>query len=184
MKMELPNKKYQIIYADPPWKYYQNWGNGCMKHHYKGMETEEIKNLPIKNITDDNCHLYLWVTNPFIQEGLDVCKAWGFEHKQVLTWIKTAKNGKPKMCMGYYFRGCTEHIIFGVKGKLPRLRKDMRNIVFANTRGHSQKPDIIRKIIIEHSGNLPRIELFARTRREGWDAWGNEVPKEEQRILK
>jgi len=182
--MELPNKKYEIIYADPPWKYKQNWGNGCVKHHYPTMETKEIKNLPIGNISNNNCHLYLWVTNPFLQEGLDVCKAWGFEYKQLLTWVKLDKKKKIKMCMGYYFRGATEHIIFGVKGKLPRLRKDLKNVFLEVQTEHSKKPAIIRDIIIKHSGDLPRIELFARQRIDGWDAWGLEVPKETQKELR
>jgi len=181
--MELPKKKYQIIYADPPWRYNQNWGNGCVKHHYDTMKTKDIEELPIKDISADDCHLYLWVTNPFLKEGLDVCKAWGFEYKQLLTWVKTSNNGKPKMCMGYYFRGCTEHIIFGVKGKLPRLRKDLRNVIFAKQTKHSSKPDIIRSIIVKHSGNLPRVELFARNRIEGWDCYGNEVPSTIQKLI-
>jgi len=120
--------------------------------------------------------LYLWVTNPFLQEGLDVCQAWGFEYKTLITWIKTYKDGTPEMGMGYYFRSCTEHIIFGVKGKMKCLNKNTRNMFKEiNPRLHSQKPAMVRDLIVECSGDLPRIELFARRKVEGWDCWGNEV---------
>ena len=180
--MELPNKKYNIIYIDPPWKYKENWGNGAVKHHYPTMKFEDIKKLKIQNLADDNCHIYLWVTNPFIQEGLELIKVWGFNYKQIVTWIKT-KKGKPMMGLGYYFRVCTEHCIFAVKGKLPRLDKSIKNIIFSEQTKHSTKPPEFRNIIIRHSGDLPRIELFARERVKGWDTWGNEVPNEEQEVL-
>ena len=121
-------KKYNIIYADPPWKYKENWGNGAVKHHYDTLDFEALKNMKIKDISDKNCHLYLWVTNPFLKEGLELLKEWGFEYKQTITWIKTYKNGSPIMGLGYYFRVCTEHCLFAVKGKLPRLDKSMKNV--------------------------------------------------------
>ena len=114
--MELPNKKYNIIYADPPWQYKRNGGKSA-ESIYNVMDLDDIKNMPIQDITEDQAHLYLWVTNPFIKEGLEVCESWGFEYKTMLTWVKTYKDGTPVMGMGYYFRGCTEHIIFGVKNK-------------------------------------------------------------------
>ena len=114
--IKFPNKKYNIIYADPPWQYKRN-GNHSAESVYNVMSIEDIKKMPVEDISEDQSHLYLWVTNSFIQEGLDVCKAWGFEYKTLITWLKTYKDGTPVMGMGYYFRGCTEHIIFGVKGK-------------------------------------------------------------------
>jgi len=177
--MKFPNKKYNIIYADPPWKYKENWGNGAVKHHYSTMDISDIKHLPVESIADDNCHLYLWVTNPFIAEGLEVCREWGFNYKQLVTWVKTYKTGDPVMGLGYYFRVCTEHCIFGVKGKLPRINKSIKNLIVAPKRKHSQKPDDFRDVIIAHSGDLPRIELFAREATDGWDMWGNEVPDEQ-----
>jgi|TARA_R100001530_G_scaffold70370_1_gene49859 site-specific DNA-methyltransferase (adenine-specific) len=171
-----PDKKYNIIYADPAWQYKENWGNGSNEHTYSTMKTDDIKNLPVKNITNDKAHLYLWVTNPFIKEGLEICKGWGFEYKTLITWIKTYKDGTPEMGMGYYFRSCTEHIIFGVKGKMKCLNKNTRNMFKEiNPRLHSQKPAMVRDLIVECSGDLPRIELFARRKVEGWDCWGNEV---------
>jgi len=170
-----PDKKYNIIYADPPWKYKRD-GNHSAASVYDVMELEDIKNLNVKSISEDQSHLYLWVTNPFLQEGLDVCQAWGFEYKTLITWIKTYKDGTPEMGMGYYFRSCTEHIIFGVKGKMKCLNKNTRNMIKEiNPRLHSKKPSMIRNLIVECSGDLPRIELFARRKVEGWDCWGNEV---------
>lgn len=168
-------KKYQIIYADPPWKYKENWGNGAVHHHYKSLSIDELKALPVGGLADVDCHLYLWVTNPFIQEGLDLIKAWGFEYKQIITWVKISKDGATRMGLGYYFRGTTEHCLFAVKGKLPRINKSIKNILFAEHAKHSRKPDIFRDIIVAHSGDRERVELFARQKIKGWDSWGNEV---------
>ena len=130
----------------------------------------------MEDIVAEQAHLYLWVTNPFIATGLEVCEAWGFEYKTLITWIKTYKDGTPEMGMGYYFRGCTEHIIFGVKGKKKVLNKTTRNMFTErNPRLHSQKPASVRDLIVECSGDVPRIELFARQVALGWDSWGNEV---------
>ena len=173
-----PDKKYKIIYADPPWKYKENWGNGSNEHTYPTMTNADILALPIRSILDDQAHLYLWVTNPFLELGLQVCREWGFEYKTLITWIKTYSNGTPEMGMGYYFRGCTEHIIFGVKGKMKCLNKTTRNMIqTVNPKKHSEKPSIFRDMIVSTSGDVSRIELFARHRVEGWDAWGNEVKK-------
>jgi len=171
--------KYNIIYADPPWKYKESWGNGSNEHTYPTMTNSDIEALPVSDITADQAHLYLWVTNPFIEQGLAVCKAWGFEYKTLITWIKTYSNGVPEMGMGYYFRGCTEHIIFGVKGKKKVLNKTTKNMFMEkNPRKHSQKPASTRDLIVASSGDLPRIELFARQQVKGWDTWGNEVPND------
>jgi len=183
--IEFPNKKYNIIYADPPWKYKEDWGNGSYKHTYKAMDIEEIKNLPVKKISDEKAHLYLWVTNPFLREGLDVCEAWGFEYKTLITWVKTYKNKVPEMGMGYYFRSSTEHIIFGVRGKMKIKNKITKNVIIEpnDRKLHSKKPDSVREMIVRCSGDLPRIELFARERVEGWDAWGNELPNTIQKNI-
>ena len=166
--------KYSIIYADPPWQYKRN-GNKSAESVYDVMTLEEIKEMPIQNITEDQAHLYLWVTNPMIKEGLQVCESCGFEYKTMLTWVKTYQDGSPIMGMGYYFRGCTEHIIFGVKNKKLCNNKKTKNIIFSNQRKHSQKPIEVKELILNASGDLPRIELFAREKTEGWDAWGNEL---------
>lgn len=173
--------KYQIIYADPPWRYKESWGNGSNEHSYPTMSVEDICALLVSEIADTESHLYLWVTNPFLAEGLKVCEAWGFEYKTLLTWVKLYPHGGKEMGMGYYFRGCTEHIIFGVKGKKKTLNKTTRNLFEeVNSRRHSEKPESFKKMIVECSGDVPRIELFARQKTEGWDVWGNEVESDIQ----
>ena len=174
--INFPNKKYNIIYADPPWQYKRNGGKSA-ESKYDVMSLDAIKDLPVNNISEDNSHLYMWVTNPFISEGLEVCKSWGFEYKTLLTWVKTYKDGSPIMGMGYYFRGATEHIIFGVKGKKLCNNRNTKNIFFNIQRQHSQKPSCVKEIIVKSSGDLSRIELFAREETDGWDCWGNETKK-------
>jgi len=175
--IQLPDKKYNIIYADPPWKYKENWGNGSNEHTYETMSFDDICKLPIKDITEDSAHIYLWVTNPFLHEGIHLLKEWGFEYKTLITWVKTYRDGTPEMGMGYYFRGCTEHMLFGIKGKMKILNKNTKNM-FTETNPrqlHSKKPASVRDLIVECSGDLPRIELFARQKINGWDSWGYEV---------
>jgi len=176
-----PNKKYDVIYADPPWKYDENWGNGSNEHTYPTMTIKDIKELPVEKISKDKSHLYMWVTNPFLVDGtgIEVVKSWGFKPKTLLTWRKTYKDGTPEMGMGYYFRSCTEHIIFAVKGDKKCENKTTKNhFDMVNPRWldglHSQKPDKFREII-EKCSSGSKIELFARQKTEEWDVWGNEV---------
>ena len=174
--MNFPDEKYQIVYADPPWKYKESWGNGSNEWTYPTMGNQDILNMGISNVVADNAHLYLWVTNPFLYMGLEVCKQWGFEYKTLITWVKTYKDGTPEMGMGYYFRSCTEHIIFGAKNKMKCINKTTKNMFSAvNLKKHSQKPTEVRDMIVRCSGDLPRIELFAREEVDGWDALGNEI---------
>jgi len=172
-----PDKKYQIIYADPPWNYADQGCQGTMANHYKGMKLNDIFNLPIKNITDINCILFLWTTNPFLKEGLEVIEKWGFIYKTIaFQWIK-----KNKSDCGFFFglgrwtRGNTEPCLLATKGKPKRINNNISQLIFEPIRKHSQKLDIVRDKIIELVGDLPRIELFAREKREGWDVWGDEV---------
>jgi len=152
--------------------------------HYATMALEEIKELSINNITEDNAHLYLWVTNPKIQLGFEVMKAWGFQYQTIITWVKIRKDGKvDRGGLGFYFRGATEHILFGTKGKLS-IPSDKRipNVIHCMRNGHSVKP-IKMYAIIESVSFPPYIELFARQRREGWDCWGNELPITTQKVI-
>jgi len=175
--MELPNKKYKTILVDPPWKYGKGFGYGAGEY-YSLMDLKEIIGLNIGNkLADENCHLYLWIPNSIIQQGLDVMKSWGFEFKTIITWVKH------RSIFGYYFKGQSEQLLFGVKGKLPPQDRNQTTIINGKIRNHSQKPDEQFKVI-EKVSPSPRIELFARQRREGWDAWGNEVPNEIQSKLK
>ena len=184
--MELPKKKYKIIYADPPWSYDRKVGQGVACEQYDTMDIEDIKNLPIKRLADDDCALFIWVTFPKLNEGLEVIKAWGFTLKTVaFNWIKTNSDGSPFFGIGFYTKSNGEICILATKGKtLKVLDNSISQIVMSRKSKHSSKPHICYSMIERLFGDLPRIELFARTKREGWDAWGNEVPKEEQRLLK
>ena len=176
------NKKYNIIYADPPWSYRDKRDKhprlcGGASAHYNTMTIEEIKNLPVNKLADDNCMLFLWLTFPNLQEGLDVIKAWGFTYKTLgFSWIKTnKKNGKPFFGIGYYTKSNCEVCLIGVKGKPIVVSNKVSSVIISPREEHSKKPDIVRDKIVELCGDLPRIELFARQKAEGWDVWGNEV---------
>ena len=136
------------------------------------MKTEDIKNLPVQSIADEECWLYMWVTNNFLVEGLDIMEHWGFKYITNLVWAKNT------IGLGYYFRGQHEICLFGKKGNLKPLVKNESTLVKANKAEHSKKPhEFYTKI--ENQSHGPRIELFARNIRKGWDAWGNEVLREE-----
>ncbi len=176
--------KYRTIVADPPWRYTKatldSYAPGTAEGEYGTLAVSEIAHLPIRELVADDAHLYLWVTNPILTEqrtdagALSVVRAWGFEPKTILTWHKLGGAG-----MGWYFRGDTEHVIFAVRGRgaiAPALRVSNH---FAAAKGrHSAKPDRFYEIV-ERVSPEPRLELFARRRRYGWDVWGNEAPTEQ-----
>ncbi len=175
------NKKYQIIYADPPWdvKRGPDWNsNGPSKPlPYPTMSIEEISALPVLKIVDRNAHLYLWTINKYIPETYAIAKAWGFKPSCLLTYCKP-RHG---IGIGGTFVQTTEHLLFCRRGTLS-ARKRIDTIWFEQPRlAHSEKPDFFRSLIVEVSGDLPRIELFARSfspmfpKMPGWDVWGNEV---------
>ena len=180
-------KKYQIIYADPPWSY-RNMGNiqGVANVHYQTMSNKDICNLPIGELAEKNSILFLWATFPKLQEALDVITAWGFEYKTVgFVWIKKNKNGGNFFGVGWYTKSNVEICLIGVKGKAPKESNSVSQIIETVREEHSRKPDIVRDRIIELCGDLPRIELFTRPKPQmrldgtntfdGWDVWGNEV---------
>ena len=178
--MEFPKKKYRTIYADPPWplKWQANKQHGMKPLQYPTMTIAEIASLPVKDIADDCSTLYLWTTNQFLHEALGIVRIWGFQYRMLWTWCKN--NG-----MGGHPRNATEHIIIASRGSnktLGRNAKATLNWAEHPRLKHSEKPELFRQLI-EKFGAEPRIELFARRRIGGWDAWGNEVPKEEQRII-
>tara|TARA_R110002020_G_scaffold6986_3_gene29492 strand:- start:927 stop:1469 length:543 start_codon:yes stop_codon:yes gene_type:complete len=180
--MELPKKKYKIIYADPPWSYKDKRDKhprmcGGASSHYKTMSIEDIKNLPITEISDDNCMLFMWTTFPNLQEGLDVIKAWGFKYKTLgFSWIKlNKKNLKPFFGIGHYTKSNCEVCLIGIKGKPPIASNYVSSVLQEPREEHSKKPNIVRDKIVELCGDLPRIELFARNQTDKWDSWGNEV---------
>ena len=178
-KHMLPNEKYQIIYADPPWSY-KTWtakgGHKSASAHYNTMTTKDIAELPVHQIADTNCTLFLWATYPNLPEAFRVMQAWGFQYKTAaFTWVKTYKSGKPVMGLGYWTRANAEICLLGIKGKPKRIHKGVSQIIISPLREHSRKPDEARDRIVQLMGDIPRIELFARQWNDGWDAWGNEV---------
>lgn len=181
MKVDIfnTNKKYNIIYADPPWSY-RNMGNiqATASSHYNTMNQKDIEEMGeiIKKISDDNCMLFLWATFPKIQEALDTIKAWGFEYKTIgFNWIKKNKNGSNFFGVGWYTKSNSEVCLIGVKGKPFKQSNSVSQIIETVREEHSKKPAIVRDKIVEFCGDIPRIELFARQTCDGWDCWGNEV---------
>jgi len=174
-------KKYQIIYADPPWKYQDTQKSGGTAYfgasvRYPVMNNKDICNLPINELTDKNCVLFIWATSPLLPEALEVIKSWGFKYKTIaFCWNKQSKNGKWISNMGRWTMGNVEICLLGVKGKPQRIIKNIKQLVIAERKRHSEKPEEVRNRIVELMGNLPRIELFARQKTDGWDVWGNEV---------
>jgi N6-adenosine-specific RNA methylase IME4 len=156
--------KYKIIYADPPWKYQDKGCNGNCKAHYKTMSIKELCELPIKDLADDNCVLFLWATYPMLKEALQLIDSWGFKYKSIaFQWIKKNKKGVGNFYgLGRWTRGNTEPCFIAVKGKPQRLSKSIFQIIESPLREHSRKPDIVRQRIIELIGDLPRIELCKR----------------------
>ncbi|MFA6364241.1 MT-A70 family methyltransferase [Methanoregula sp.] len=186
-----PDKKYQVIYADPAWQYRnKNTGGhantilGCAKsgaaQKYDVMSTEEICALPVPSISSRNCVLFLWATTPLLPDAFKVMDAWGFEYKTAIYWRKIMSLG-----MGFWFRGQVEVCLFGIKGNVPAFHCQHPNFLQTKAGPHSRKPkelfDIIGPCIEKMT---PKIELFARQRIEGWDCWGNQIPDEEQKLLK
>lgn len=181
--MNFPNKKYNIIYADPPWtfKTYSDKGkeHKSAECHYECMTKKDIQNLPVADIAADNCVLFLWVTFPCLEEGLELIKKWGFEYKTcAFNWVKRNKKSDSWFWgLGYWTRSNSELCLLATKGHPQRVSKSVHQICDARVREHSRKPDEIRDKIVELCGDLPRIELFARTSSNGWDVWGNETDK-------
>ena len=181
--------KYNIIYADPPWSYRDKRDKhprlcGGANKHYSTMSIEEIKTLPIGNISAENCMLFLWVTFPCLQEGLDVIQAWGFKYKTVaFSWLKTNKrNGKPFFGIGYYTKSNTEVCLLGVKGKPIKVSNKVSSVLISPRMGHSVKPGEARIRIKQLCGDIPAVELFAREQTEGWDCWGDQAVSKKELV--
>ena len=181
-------KKYQIIYADPPWRYndrrntHTRFCGGAMAH-YSVMDYKDIAKLPIPQLSAESAVLFCWATFPMLKEALYVIEQWGFKYKTLgFSWIKTnKKNGKPFFGIGYYAKSNCEVCLMAVKGKIikPASNK-VSSVIIAPRREHSRKPDEAIERIVELFGDLPRIELFAREKTPGWDVWGNEVDSDIQ----
>lgn len=177
-------RRYATIVIDPPWRYTVNNPGAPEKRchsaedHYLTLYQHEIAALPVAELAARNAHLYMWVTNPVLTEqrlrgpsAVDIVRYWGFEPKTLLTWVKSEKGSG----LGFYWRGDTEHVIFAVRGSLPIEPAHRISNVFRASRGrHSQKPEIFLDLV-ETVSPPPRLEMFARRNRLGWDTWGNEA---------
>lgn len=177
-----PNRKYSIIYADPPWNFNFQKRNGLSQKAkdalYKTMSGQEIKDLPVGELADDNSILFLWIMNSELPLALDVIKSWGFTYKTVaFFWIKTTKNGLLHFGGGNWTRSNPEICLLATKGNIKRISASVRNTILSPVREHSRKPDEIRSRIVDLVGDLPRIELFAREKSPGWDCWGDQTDK-------
>lgn len=182
-------EKFKIIYVDPPWSFNnKNTGGNMLSGadaHYSTMNHKDICNLPINELADENCVLFMWWVASQPLEALKVVESWGFTLKTMsgFNWVKTTKHGKLGFGMGFWTRAGSELCLIAVKGKPKRINAGIRSVeltdidetIFAENEKHSKKPDIFRDRIVELMGDLPRIELFARQQSEGWSVFGNEV---------
>lgn len=184
----MKRKKYQIIYADPPWEYKLSGSRinsrGMAKQHYNTMTTDEICNLPIKDIKTENALCFLWATFPNIKEAIKVLEAWGFIYKTAaFVWVKKNKKSNTNFLgMGAYTRANAEVCLLGIskktKAKQQVIANNVHQIIESPIQKHSKKPEIVRDKIVQLLGDVQRIELFARQKTGGWDSWGNEVEKD------
>lgn len=175
-------KRYSIIYADPPWAYLwgtgKDGGNFAPEKHYPTMSTDEICAMNVKSLRNTNCVLALWATAPCLPDAFRVLDAWGFKYKTVLfVWVKlNPKSGTIVCGPGSYTRSACEYLLLGMRGHIKRLSTEPISQVLLEPRTrHSAKPDMVRRHLVSIFGDLPRLELFARTTTAGWDVFGNEV---------
>lgn len=181
---------FRTILADPPWQFMNSTGKMAPEHRrlhrYSTLTQQDILEMPVVQLADEKCHLYLWVPNALIAEGLEVMKRWGFEYKSNIVWYKTRKDGGPDgRGVGFYFRNVTELILFGVRGKNNRTLKPGRtqtNIIVKQRREHSRKPDE-QYPLIESCSPGPFLELFARNAQLGWKAWGNQIDADHGHVV-
>lgn len=175
-------RKFSTVLADPPWQFKNRTGKMAPEHkrlsRYPTLTLQEIKDIPVEAAVNDTAHLYLWVPNALLNEGLQVMECWGFTYKTNLIWYKIRKDGGPdRRGVGFYFRNVTEMILFGVRGKKARTLQPGRsqeNIILSQKREHSRKPDE-QYDVIEACSKGPYLELFARGYRKNWNCWGNQV---------
>lgn len=173
---------FRTVLADPPWRFANRTGKIAPEHHrlsrYETLSTDEICALPVEALTTEPAHLYLWVPNALLPDGLRVMQAWGFEYKSNIVWHKVRKDGgSDGRGVGFYFRNVTELLLFGVRGKNARTEAPARsqvNVISSRKREHSRKPDE-QYNLIERCSSGPYLELFARGIRSGWTVWGSQA---------
>ncbi len=173
--------RFGTVLADPPWQFANRTGKMAPEHkrlhRYKTMSLPEICSLPVRDVVMDQAHLYLWVPNALLAEGLEVMKAWGFTYKTNIVWYKVRKDGGPDgRGVGFYFRNVTELLLFGIRGRLRTLQpgRTAVNMMISRKQEHSVKPDLAYDLI-EKCSSGPYLELFARKNREGWIQWGDQA---------
>ncbi len=171
--------KYDLIYADPPWRYNDNNTRGAAEHHYDSMSAEELQGMDIKRLSKENSALAMWTTFPLLKDSLSVMEAWSFPYKTILfVWVKThgASNGSLAMGNGHYTRSNAELCLLGIQGKgLPILDKSILNTPLFPRRKHSQKPKEFHIMLERLFGEVSRLELFARDGMPGWHSHGNQI---------
>lgn len=181
-KQFIGNRKFSTILADPPWQFQNRTGKVAPEHkrlsRYPTLPLKDIMDIPVKDVIADTAHLYLWVPNALLPEGLEVLKAWGFQYKTNLIWYKIRRDGGPdRRGVGFYFRNVTEILLFGVKGSNGRTLdpgRSQENIITTQKREHSRKPDEQYQLI-ESCSRGPFLEMFARGNRPDWICWGNQA---------
>ena len=170
-------KKYSVIYADPPWKYRATSNARSPEAHYPTMRTQDICALPVAEIADENCALFIWATMPKLKEAFAVIEAWGFKFKTAaFVWIKLNPNSDRLFWgMGAWTRSNAELCLFAAKGQPQRKSASVHQVIISHVEEHSKKPEEARRRIEALMGDVTKIELFARRTSPGWDVWGNEV---------
>jgi site-specific DNA-methyltransferase (adenine-specific) len=182
-------KKYQVIYADPPWSYYNDMSvtpehvgkNVLINPPYPVLSSKDIKSIPVAEIADEHCLLFVWTTDYHLKKAIEVINSWGFEYKTVgFAWQKLNKKNQPVVSTGgaYTMKSGIELCLLATKGRCPTLvkKRNVRSFLSSQRQHHSKKPDEVRERINDMlKENLNKIELFARDKFDGWDCWGNEV---------
>jgi N6-adenosine-specific RNA methylase IME4 len=179
---KLGGRRFRTVMADPPWQFKNQSGKIAPEYkrltRYNTLALDDIKRLPIPDVVEDTAHLYLWIPNALLPDGLDVIKSWGFTYKSNIIWHKIRKDGgSDGRGVGFYFRNVTEIVLFAVRGKNARTLRPGRsqvNLIATRKREHSRKPDEQYELI-ESCSPGPYLELFARGRRDGWMVWGNQA---------
>lgn len=170
--IKLPDETFDVIYADPPWQYENSGLGGSAENHYPTRSLEWIKSRNIKSISKPDSVLFLWATNPFLYDALDVMRTWGFDYKTNIVWVKNKSTyGK----LGFYVFGKHEVLLIGITGSILPTGEKPVSVVETSTNGHSRKPEIFYEIIEGMYPGTKKVELFCRLPREGWVTWGNEV---------
>ena len=185
--IDLPKKKYKIIYADPPWSYYNDMSvksdcttvRGMRRPPYNVLSVADIKSIPVSSIAEDNAILFIWTTDYHLEKCMEVIKAWGFEYKTIgFVWAKKNKQGGQVCFMGAYtMKSGVEICLLATRGKDAHklvVKKNVRSYIEYPRTEHSKKPDAVRDRIVELCGDVSRIELFARRKTESWDVWGDQ----------